>query len=292
VSVERTYEVWARMVWAAIDVLDRAGLDTRRLYDGLPFDAVSLRKMRRVDWAHYCVIVERFEALAGGPEGCEALLNESYHASFPEVQALARAFVPPKELVRVLIGAFNPILFPFMVHRFEILAGDRVRITHMLPSDARPCLAWFRGSAGAARGMPRHLGLPSAELLRADVGPSHGHYELRLPPSRTLAARARRVAIRIVLGYDDDGTPLTASYAGGDAPLEITQRLDAAKDAWDLTPRQLDVLQYLARGEANKEIAQKLSCAENTVELHVTHLLRKSGASSRAQVIARFWSEL
>jgi DNA-binding NarL/FixJ family response regulator len=44
------------------------------------------------------------------------------------------------------------------------------------------------------------------------------------------------------------------------------------------------------RGKSNKEIARSLACAENTVELHVTQLLRRASASSRAELIARYWS--
>jgi DNA-binding NarL/FixJ family response regulator len=44
------------------------------------------------------------------------------------------------------------------------------------------------------------------------------------------------------------------------------------------------------QGLSNKEIAQRLDCAENTVELHVTQLLRKAGASSRTKVVAQFWA--
>jgi DNA-binding NarL/FixJ family response regulator len=94
-----------------------------------------------------------------------------------------------------------------------------------------------------------------------------------------------------VLGVDGDGRPMTTTVgdprAGG-----IPERLEAAAEAWDLTRRQSDVLGVLARGRSNKEIAVELGCAENTVELHVSELLRRTGASSRSELIARFWSEL
>ena len=43
-------------------------------------------------------------------------------------------------------------------------------------------------------------------------------------------------------------------------------------------------------GEVTKDIAQTLGCSESTVELHVTALLRKSGATSRTELVARFWT--
>ena len=42
-------------------------------------------------------------------------------------------------------------------------------------------------------------------------------------------------------------------------------RLDQAAVAWTLTPRQAEVLAQVVAGRANKEIANQLGCAENTV---------------------------
>ncbi|MEN9797264.1 MAG: hypothetical protein RL653_960 [Pseudomonadota bacterium] len=78
---------------------------------------------------------------------------------------------------------------------------------------------------------------------------------------------------------------------GGDRE-EIRQRLARAQATWRLTQRQVEVLSFVARGDANKQIAATLRCAERTVEIHVTELLRKSGSSGRAMLAARFWSEL
>ncbi len=50
---------------------------------------------------------------------------------------------------------------------------------------------------------------------------------------------------------------------------------------------QARVLERLAIGESNKQIAAALACAEVTIERHVTSLLRASGASSRTGLLAR-----
>ena len=44
-----------------------------------------------------------------------------------------------------------------------------------------------------------------------------------------------------------------------------------------------EVLACIARGESNKEIARTLHIAETTVKIHVQHILRKLGLSSRVQ---------
>nr|WP_295083696.1 response regulator transcription factor [uncultured Roseateles sp.] len=50
-----------------------------------------------------------------------------------------------------------------------------------------------------------------------------------------------------------------------------------------LSPRELEILRELTRGSSNKEIARQLSIAEPTVKIHVQHILRKLGVSSRVQ---------
>ncbi|MFL5348393.1 MAG: LuxR C-terminal-related transcriptional regulator [Hyalangium sp.] len=73
---------------------------------------------------------------------------------------------------------------------------------------------------------------------------------------------------------------------------ELKRRLRRARDIAQLTPRQVEVLELVARGKTNKEVAAVLGRSEGTVEVHVTNLLRKYGASNRAGLVAMFWGEL
>jgi DNA-binding NarL/FixJ family response regulator len=50
-----------------------------------------------------------------------------------------------------------------------------------------------------------------------------------------------------------------------------------------LTEREIEVLQLLARGMSNKEIAKSLVIGEQTVKTHVRHILNKLGVCSRTQ---------
>lgn len=50
-----------------------------------------------------------------------------------------------------------------------------------------------------------------------------------------------------------------------------------------LSPREREILLLIARGESNKLIARGLDIAETTVKIHVQHILRKLGLSSRVQ---------
>jgi len=55
-----------------------------------------------------------------------------------------------------------------------------------------------------------------------------------------------------------------------------------------LSPREREILGFLARGASNKEIARELDIAESTVKIHVQHILRKLELSSRVQ--AAVWA--
>lgn len=62
----------------------------------------------------------------------------------------------------------------------------------------------------------------------------------------------------------------------------------APADEEPLTPREVEVMELLAAGRSNRYIARRLFIGEGTVKSHVTHILRKLGATSRAEAISRW----
>ena len=62
-------------------------------------------------------------------------------------------------------------------------------------------------------------------------------------------------------------------------------RAAAPSDA--LTPREAEVLRHLVQGRSNKEIAETLTIAEETVKTHVGRVLSKLQAENRAQAIVQ-----
>ncbi len=54
-----------------------------------------------------------------------------------------------------------------------------------------------------------------------------------------------------------------------------------------LTEREMEVLQLIAQGDSNQEIARRLVVSLATVKTHVNHVFAKLGADSRVQVVAR-----
>ncbi|MBX2884111.1 MAG: response regulator transcription factor [Granulosicoccus sp.] len=63
------------------------------------------------------------------------------------------------------------------------------------------------------------------------------------------------------------------------------KKVPAAEPAnsYHLTPRELEILHYIAKGESNKRIANTLGIVDGTVKLHVRAVLKKLGVQSRVQ---------
>jgi DNA-binding NarL/FixJ family response regulator len=70
-------------------------------------------------------------------------------------------------------------------------------------------------------------------------------------------------------------------------PPNITALLDASKDLPRLTDREVDVVQLIARGMRNKEIAFALGITEQTAKVHVKNILAKLNVSDRTAVVAK-----
>ncbi len=69
-------------------------------------------------------------------------------------------------------------------------------------------------------------------------------------------------------------------------PGEIATKFADRSMRKGLSPRELQVLELLHDGRANKEIADRLGVAERTVELHVGNVLTKLGAQSRTEAVS------
>lgn len=114
------------------------------------------------------------------------------------------------------------------------------------------------------------------------------------------AAEAFRAGVRAILPSEVSPDQLAAALQAAMAglvvfhPSEIPATLPAASVAQPtfaelaepLTPRERQVLQMLASGLVNKEIAAKLSISEHTVKFHVASILGKLGASTRTEAVS------
>ena len=100
--------------------------------------------------------------------------------------------------------------------------------------------------------------------------------------AKTLGGDAMLNALRLVMAgekfipsalYDEAGSANEGSDLPSDSPLR------------SLTPREMDVLEHLIEGKANKEIAALLDLQVVTVKLHMKGILRKLGAANRTHAV-------
>lgn len=80
------------------------------------------------------------------------------------------------------------------------------------------------------------------------------------------------------LGLGAEGS-FAVGYAGGPEGESLDEVL---------TPRELEVIELIARGMSNREIGTTLVVGEGTVKYHVKNLLRKLGARSRAEAVSAY----
>lgn len=151
-------------------------------------------------------------------------------------------------------------------------ARDAVRVAVMLMLEqekpARLHVSWQFTTDGALRAVVRDDGLG---LLAADALAVHRTAE-------RIAALGGRYGVESVPGW---GTTVTVDLPLGlPAPIAATDPLDG------LQPRELEVLDQLAQGRRNRDIAEALHISESTVKFHVANILAKLGVSSRGEAAA------
>ena len=69
-------------------------------------------------------------------------------------------------------------------------------------------------------------------------------------------------------------------------PPEIASQLLEHMSDEVLTEREIEVLREVANGNRNREIAERLFISEETVKVHIKHIMEKLGASDRTQAVA------
>jgi DNA-binding NarL/FixJ family response regulator len=68
-------------------------------------------------------------------------------------------------------------------------------------------------------------------------------------------------------------------------PPDVAQRLSEYFPQIVLTEREVQVLSFVARGMANKDIADRLGTASGTIKMHVQNILSKLGAADRTHAV-------
>lgn len=135
--------------------------------------------------------------------------------------------------------------------------------------------------------MPVMSGVEAATAIRAQFPRAHmialttygGDEDIR----RALAAGVQAYLTKDVL-HDELIKAIHAVHAGQTyLPAAVAAALAAQMPRPDLSAREVQVLELIVRGLANKQIAYALSIAEHTVKNHVKNILSKLGVQDRTQ---------
>ena len=137
---------------------------------------------------------------------------------------------------------------------------------------------------------------PSLQYL-VDL-PEHETPMVVLLPDETSAADAWAAGARGLLLRDVAADVLVAALQAVAQGLSVLDPELAASPpsfgdltleglAQELTPRELDVVQLLAKGLSNKAIAYQLGISEHTVKFHINAIMNKLGAQSRTEAAVR-----
>ena len=149
--------------------------------------------------------------------------------------------------------------------------------------------------------------LPFLRRMRHDVLIT----DMRMPGMNGLELLTRvkkespDVAVIVLTSFDDDSTMLNAlaQHASGfllkDASSDEVVRavIAAHRGGTTISPisasteTEEKVLNLLCNGLSNADIAESLTVSESTVKVHVSHLLKKYGASSRLELVVMVYKQ-
>lgn len=138
--------------------------------------------------------------------------------------------------------------------------------------------------------LPGASGIDAMLAIRADfpdarviiLTTSEGDVEIQ----RALEAGARGYILK-TMPPSDIIEAIRQVHAGKKRiPPAIAMHLAEHLSDETLTTREIEVLQQIGGGNRNRDIAEKLFISEETVKVHIKHIMEKLGASDRTQAVA------
>ncbi len=138
--------------------------------------------------------------------------------------------------------------------------------------------------------LPDKDGIDAMVLIREEfpdarvvmVTTSEGDAEIR----RALEAGARGYVLKSMPPQDLLNVVRQVHAGKKGIPTQIAKHLAEHLGDEELTAREIEVLQQIASGNRNRDIAEKLFISEETVKVHIKHIMDKLGASDRTQAVA------
>jgi DNA-binding NarL/FixJ family response regulator len=102
---------------------------------------------------------------------------------------------------------------------------------------------------------------------------------------RALDSGACGYLLKDMLGRELVQSVRTAASGKRVIPAAVASRLAEFTPRVDLTVREVEVLQFAAKGLRNKEIARVIGRTEGTVKVHLKHLMAKLGVADRTEAV-------
>jgi DNA-binding NarL/FixJ family response regulator len=138
--------------------------------------------------------------------------------------------------------------------------------------------------AGAGEAKIRSRGVPSADLVIADAVLSDGS---GADLAHDLVRQGWRGSLILVEGQEQ----LSKAIAHGDRAVWLTRslcrmpsKIEAATRG--LSDREIEVLGFVAQGNSNREIGERMSLSPLTIKSHLARIARKLGTGDRAGLVA------
>jgi len=137
-----------------------------------------------------------------------------------------------------------------------------------------------RGKLYTTLPAPEYVPLAREQFTRKLLGQQVTDYEIEL-----LAADGSRVPVEVSSVVLPDGGEIPMGVFGVAHPEDVRREPPPRQRL--LTPRQSEVLRHLDAGRSTRQVAELMSLSDETVRNHIRAILRKLGAHSRLEAVAR-----
>jgi DNA-binding NarL/FixJ family response regulator len=137
--------------------------------------------------------------------------------------------------------------------------------------------------------MPRQNGVASIRAIVAGDSAARivalTSYEGDADIYRALDAGACGYLVKDTLGVEVVGAVRSAAAGRRVIPPSVASRLAEFVPRVDLTPRELEVLQLAAKGLRNRDIARVIGRTQETVKVHLKHVMAKLDVTDRTEAV-------
>jgi len=271
---------------AELQQLERELVERRLLQhaDGLERVREAVRRLGEL--GSPAGVLDRAAGELGGATGFAQIL----------ISEIARGTMVPRSLWRRETGPAEieaaPIALSYPLIEHEVMRGREAALVDVAaagsrsPAGLRDPMRWRSYAVGPIVVEGETIGLLHADPGERPADPLD--LELAGVACDGLGEVFDRALLRETLQHHRGELQAAAQWIGGRL-ASLTADAEPGSDVVAaLTARELEVLGLMARGQTNAAIARALVVQEGTVKYHVRNVLRKLGARSRADAVARY----